>query len=43
MTASAPCLVNDGAVTLIGATAARYAPGPETERTLEWTPCDTDR
>lgn len=41
--ASASYALSEGTVNLISANAARYAPGPETERTLNWTPRQADR
>jgi hypothetical protein len=43
VSASASYLYSDDTVNLISATAIRCAPGPETERTVEWTPRKTDR
>lgn len=43
VSASASYILSEGTINLISANAARYAPGPETERTLKWGPRKTDR
>lgn len=43
VSASASYVLSEGTINLISANAARYAPGPRTERTLNWTPRQTDR
>ena len=42
ISASASYLFSDDMINLIGAAAARYAPGPKLERKLNWVPRKTD-
>jgi hypothetical protein len=43
VSASASYILTNDTINLISAAAARYAPGPKTDRKLAWTPRKTDR